>query len=128
MYINPKREVKNMRDFFYDLIDKFEKDPADAASALVTRTLFGFGAIGGGFWLLGAIFGQMWPPILALSAIGKIAFAYGVAAAGCFFIAFLTMTVAKAFDVPYEAHYIIISVAFIAGIVAAVFFYKLLLL
>ena len=117
-----------MRDFFYGLIDKFEKDPTEVASALVTYALIGFGVIGGGLWLLGAIFGQMWSPILALSAIGKIAFAYGVAAAGCFFIAFLAMTVAKAFDAPYEAHYIIISVTFVVGIVIAVFFYKLLLL
>ena len=117
-----------MRDFFYGIIDKFEKDPADAASALATRALIGFGVIGGGMWILGAIFGQMWPPILVLSTIGKVAFAYGVAAAGCFFVAFIAMTVAKTFDAPYEAHYIIISVAFIAGIVATVFYHRLLLL
>ena len=125
--LNPKREV-NMRDFFYNLANKFEEDPADAASALATYALIGFGAIGGGLWILGAIFGLMWPPILVLSTIGKVAFAYGVAAAGCFFVAFIAMTAAKAFDAPYEVHYIIISVAFIAGIVATAFYHGLLLL
>ncbi len=117
-----------MRDFFYNLANKFEENPADAASTLAAYVLIGFGVIGGGMWILGAIFGLMWPPILVLSTIGKVAFAYGVAAAGCFFVAFIAMTVAKAFDAPYEAHYIIISVAFIAGIVATAFYHGLLLL